>query len=340
MGSFVALLPSLLQLPDTSSLDFIHKEWPVIKAAPWSFFSSLGILLFIATAIIWFLFHARFERYKEEIDELKRYVERLEKGRHPRPVKITFFARLIGIFDGGPKDARASRDNFSNPRWNVVSKHQYENHSLEVDGNSYQDCSFKNVTFIFHGNAPFEFRGTTQLDKGEFVFHSDDPAVQNFEQMKEQFIRLSKGEVEVGAKDAAGNLLAPPRLLVAPTIVKVSDWIEDGTANPELSHPLKIRMQFRNDSATSVGVRMDKYTPNYAPAKERQPSAVLQVKLRGKWLPFPEAEEYIAVAPTQHFRAWVAIDHKKVTAQQVEERKGQLGTVALAVNGEIINFAL
>ncbi len=209
-----------------------------------------------------------------------------------------------------------------------------------IDGNSYQDCSFKNVTFIFHGNAPFEFRGNTQLERGEFVFHTDDPAVQNFEQMKEQFIRLSKGDVEVVVKDPTGNRVAPSKLLVAPTIVKVSDWIEDGTPDPKLGYPLKIRIQFRNDSLTSVGVRMDKYTANYAPAKEPQPSAVLQLKLHGQWLPTPDAEEYIAVAPAQHFRAWVGIDHKKVTAQQVEERKGQLGTVALAVNGEIINFAL
>ncbi|MGB9202869.1 MAG: hypothetical protein WCB94_02725 [Terriglobales bacterium] len=332
---------AIFQLPDTGAVDALHKEWPVIKAAPWSFFSSLGILIFIITVIIWSIFHARFERYKEEIDELKRYVERLEKGRHPRPVKLTFFARLIEIFDRGhPQNARTLRDTFSNPRWNVVSKHRYENHSLEVDGNSYQDCSFKNVTFIFHGTAPFEFRGKTELDKGEFAFHSDDPAIQNFEMMKEQFIRLSKGQVEVGVKDAAGNRVAPPKLLVVPAIVKVADWIEDGTADPKLGYPLKLRIQFRNDSPMSVAVRMSEYTANLAPAKEPVPSAVLQVKLGGKWLPAPNAEEQIAVAPTQHFRAWVGIDHKKTSAQQLEEHKGQLGTLALLVNGEAINFEL
>lgn len=342
--NFLAVyIPSIFQLPDTGALDAIHREWPVIKAAPWSFFSSLGILVFIVTAIIWWRFSSRIERYRETIDDLERYVERLEKGRNPRTPTITFFARLIGIWRSEKvikQSKLGSREAFNDPRWRIISKQRYDNYSLEVDGNSYQDCSFKNVTFVFHGNAPFEFRGSTQLEKGEFVFHSDDPAIQNFEMMKEQFLRIPGAQAEAGVKDAAGNRVAPPKLVIAPTIVKVSDWIEDGTSDPKLGYPLKIRMQFRNDSPMSVGVRMSKYTASRAPAKEPQPAAVLQVKLAGNWLPAPNAEEYIAVAPTQHFRAWVGIDHKKVTAQQLEEYRGQIGTLALAVDGEIINFAL
>ena len=162
-------------------LDAIRKEWPVIKAAPASFFGSLGILLVGGWVIIWLLHKGRLSRYREEIECLQRDVERLEKDRTPRPRKIGLLATLIEVW-GTKKASRnlrsGSRDAFHNPRWNIVSKQRYENHSLEVDGNSYQDFSFRNVSFIFHGTAPFEFRGPVTLEKGEFVFHSDDPAVQ------------------------------------------------------------------------------------------------------------------------------------------------------------------
>lgn len=313
----------------------------MIKAAPYSFLSCLGIAVFICVVIIWLVFRNRHERHKETIEDLERYVERLEKGRDPRPAKLTFFARLIGTWRSEKvvKQAR-SRDAFNSPRWNIVSGQSYENYSLEVDGNSYRDCSFKNVTFIFHGTAPFEFIGNTKLHEGTFLFHSDDPAIQNFEMLKSQFGRLPGVQVSTGLRDLAGNPVAPPKLLIAPMIVKVGDWVEDGTSDPKLGYPLKIRIQFRNDSPTSVGVRVSKYTASRGPAKEPQPKAVLQLKLSGKWMPAPDAEEYIAVAPNQHFRVWIGMDHTKTTAHQLEQDKGQIGTIALSVDGEIINFAL
>ncbi|HTS36788.1 MAG TPA: hypothetical protein VMH04_14025 [Candidatus Solibacter sp.] len=335
-------LPILIQLPDTSWLEALRKEWPVLKQAPYSFLSSLGILLSIGWGTIWLLHRGRLARYKEEIECLERDIERLEKDRTPRPQKIGLLSSVMEVWRDRRtvRSLRSGRNAFSAPPSNIISKQRYENYSLEVDGNSYQDCSFKNVTFIFHGTAPFEFRGLIQLEKGEFVFHSDDPAVHNFEVMKEQFIRLSKGEAEVGMKDVSGFAVAPPNLRIAPTIVKVSDWIEDGTPNSQLRYPLKLRAQFRNDSPMSVGVRLEKYTANRAPAMEPSVSAVLQIKLHGAWLPAPDAEDFVAVAPTQHFRLWVGIDHSKTTAIELERHKGELGTLSLAVNGDIVNFAL
>jgi hypothetical protein len=260
----------------------------------------------------------------------------------------TFFFAMLGslsriVRHRQNKDTQLQagwRERFDKPTWNIISNQKYENYALEVDGNRYQDCGFKNVTFIFHGTAPFEFRGNTQLHEGSLVFHSDDPAIDNFEKMKAQFLRLPGAQIETNLKDASGNQVTPPKLVIAPTIVKVADWIEDNTSNPQrtLAYPLKIRIQFRNDSLRSVGVRMSKYTANRAPAKEPQPFAVLQVKLGGNWSPLPN--EFITVAPTQHFRAWIGLDHKKVTKQQVEDNSGYLGTLALVVDGETIKFDL
>jgi hypothetical protein len=68
-----------MQLPDTSALEALHKEWPVITAAPYAFFSSLGILLFVGLGVIWLLFQGRLTRYRETVDHLERDVARLEK---------------------------------------------------------------------------------------------------------------------------------------------------------------------------------------------------------------------------------------------------------------------
>jgi hypothetical protein len=68
-----------MQLPDTSSIDFLHKEWPVISAAPYSFCICVGILTFIGWGIIWWLHKGRIERYKESIEHLERDKERLKE---------------------------------------------------------------------------------------------------------------------------------------------------------------------------------------------------------------------------------------------------------------------
>jgi hypothetical protein len=339
-----------MQLPSTSPLEFLHKEWPVIKAAPYSFFGSLGILIFLSWLFIWWRNRSRIDRYKEEIQFLERDLGRFEKGgRQPNgiPKQNILFALWGKISNAIRHNQNAStqlqpawRDRFENPTWNVISKHKYENYSLEVDGNSYQDCSFKNVSFIFHGTAPFEFKGNTELREGTFLFHSDDPAIHNFDTMKNQFFSLPGVQATTGLRDAAGNPVSPPRIKIAPAIVKVGDWVLDGTADPKLGYPLKIRMQFRNDSPATVDVRMSHYTANRGPLREPFPLAVLQLKLGGDWLPTQKLEERIAVLPGQHFRAWVGIDHQKMTKQQLEEYKGQVGTIALVANEEIINFAL
>lgn len=68
-----------MQLPDTTALDSLHKEWPVIKAAPYSFVSSVVILCLVIGGIIYLLFRGRLERHKEQIGHLERDVARLSK---------------------------------------------------------------------------------------------------------------------------------------------------------------------------------------------------------------------------------------------------------------------
>jgi len=45
-----------MQLPDTSSIEFLHKEWPVIKAAPYSFVICVLLAALIVWGIVWLIF--------------------------------------------------------------------------------------------------------------------------------------------------------------------------------------------------------------------------------------------------------------------------------------------
>jgi hypothetical protein len=84
---------------------------------------------------------------------------------------------------------------------------KYENDSIVVDGKSFRKCSFKNVTFRFHGAAPFEFMGETTLDSGSVRFVTDDPAILLYSQMTRKFeaIASRNAKVETGALDAKGR---------------------------------------------------------------------------------------------------------------------------------------
>jgi hypothetical protein len=68
-----------LQLPDTSALDTLHKEWPAIKAAPYSFAISVLVVVMIVGAIIWLIFRQRLEAYGEQVGHMERDIERMQR---------------------------------------------------------------------------------------------------------------------------------------------------------------------------------------------------------------------------------------------------------------------
>ena len=45
-----------MRLPDTSSIEFLHKESPVIKAAPYSFVICVLLAPLIVWGIVWLIF--------------------------------------------------------------------------------------------------------------------------------------------------------------------------------------------------------------------------------------------------------------------------------------------
>jgi hypothetical protein len=106
-----------------------------------------------------------------------------------------------------PGNVQDWREAFKTPRWQVFSDHKFANETIEVDGKSFRNCKFENVTFMFRGKAPTDFVGNTQVSGG-FSINTDDPAVMLYSKLQ-RFARTIPGaRIAEGEVDAKGNLLA------------------------------------------------------------------------------------------------------------------------------------
>jgi hypothetical protein len=66
----------------------------------------------------------------------------------------------------------------------------------------------------------------------------------------------------------------------------------------------------------------------------------LQALMPDGWHPKPNTADSVALLPNQRCRAWVGIDAKKFTKNQVETLEGKIGTLTLTANGKKIPFKL
>jgi hypothetical protein len=95
--------------------------------------------------------------------------------------------------------------------------------------------------------------------------------------------------------------------------------------------PLKCYVTLQNNSTTCADVRLSEYRAHKVTLKQFTFDA-LQVRLRD-WEP-EIAVSRVAVFPEQLIRAWVGLDEKKFSADQVNELRGQIGTLILLVDGK------
>ncbi|MGA9508999.1 MAG: hypothetical protein WBV55_10295 [Candidatus Sulfotelmatobacter sp.] len=105
------------------------------------------------------------------------------------------------------KENQDWREPFRNPHWQIFSGHSFANETIEVDGKSFRDCKFENVTFMFRGKAPVDFSGNTQVSGG-FSINTDDPAVMLYSKLQRFARKIPGGRIAEGALDAKGNILA------------------------------------------------------------------------------------------------------------------------------------
>jgi hypothetical protein len=102
------------------------------------------------------------------------------------PMWITLVGMFAGVFlfglaagllaSGARKSNLADKFIFRDiPPDIVVSKKKFANERILLDGHSYRECTFDNVTFGFNGTRPFGFMRNTV--NGTMRFASDNPAV-------------------------------------------------------------------------------------------------------------------------------------------------------------------
>jgi hypothetical protein len=125
---------------------------------------------------------------------------------------------------------------------------------------------------------------------------------------------------------------------IEPRIAKLSGIVEP--SDPALTYPLKIRVTMRNDSTQCVDVRLSAYLENRVSAKQPFVTKALQLELSNEWLPKINGEVRIAVLPGQCFRAWVGLDDKLFTREQIEKHEGQIGILILLVNDKMLEISL
>jgi len=64
----------------------------------------------------------------------------------------------------------------------------YKDETVQIDGNSFIDCTFDNVTFRFDGEAPFRF--TNDHFQGKFSLTSNNPVVKATMELLGGFIKM------------------------------------------------------------------------------------------------------------------------------------------------------
>jgi|SRR5271167_1042048 len=122
----------------------------------------------------------------------------------------------------------------------------------------------------------------------------------------------------------------------SPMLTKIDVRISDEPGKPI---PLKVFVQWRNDSKKCVSVSLSEYRPERITLKRFVPST-LQILFQPRWVPEPEAAALVAVLPGQLCQAWVGADETKFNATQVEALIGKLGVLVIKVNGKDLSVQL
>lgn len=237
------------------------------------------------------------------------------------------------------------RDGFSQPRFEIVDDHKFENEEIAVDNKSFRRCSFKNVKLLFHGRAPFEFVEGTTLDAGNVIFTTDDPAILTFNAIQQKFASLPGATIEHGALDNKGKDIARTPLTVEPS----PSWVRFLTAYPEIAgppgpgkepakKPQKVRCEFLNCTQLSYKAKVLSWDPVTLTGLDADFwRGCLQLRLGTTWCPEWNGVEELHVPPGESFRLWL-FPKATFSDEQFKTRvnSGNLGTVHLLINGKEI----
>lgn len=135
-------------------IDHLYKEGAVIKGAPMSF-----IIIFIICLILAYLV-ARM-MYKERLDTAKDLVSFYKEGKAISKLSEPAIKELKT--EWGKKHPKI-----------IVRNRTFSNETVPLDGYAYLNCKFSNVTFLFNGDAPFDFSDNDVLN---YTIRTDNPGI-------------------------------------------------------------------------------------------------------------------------------------------------------------------
>lgn len=176
----------------------LHKSWPNIVTV------SCLIIVAIIEAL---------EQAISQSPHLASALPHINGAWHYLPLIILMMAGVVwlfGRFQGKPSPHRQPPlpDAFSDPRWQIVSGRRFENESIHVDGKSFRSCTFKNVTFLFHGTAPTEFTGSSQF-AGSIRLSTNHPPTMFWRTLEHMFSTIPGAEIETSPVDHKGQKVEP-----------------------------------------------------------------------------------------------------------------------------------
>lgn len=126
--------------------------------------------------------------------------------------------------------------------------------------------------------------------------------------------------------------------LFRPALRKTNAYPSDQSDEPGIQFPLKYYLETINDSRKSIAVRVVEFVPN-AVTLQKFVTATVQVMF-DKWCPRPIATDEVALLPNQRCRAWIGVDAKRFTKDDLDRLEGKIGTLVLTANGKRISFNL
>jgi hypothetical protein len=189
-----------MQLPDTSSIEFWHREWPVIKAAPFSFIISLILATIVVWFVVWLIHRERLNNNQHTIEHRGREIERLEK-------LVKEAERKSDTGSTSRKYAEDKSDPFVNPQWQMVEGKTFTNETIELDGKLFYQCEFINARFVYRGTAPCDMRKCAVT--GSVVLETENGAIRCYTHL-ERIIEAMGKVVHVSVdKDGKSKPIVP-----------------------------------------------------------------------------------------------------------------------------------
>lgn len=129
-------------MPIPWGLDYIQKEWSVIRKIPITIIVIIAIVYF---SINW-IFKERLTAKGDLINSKNEKIASLEKDLKTGPQ--TIYKNTITIYE----DAESK---WGSKMLKMVIGKTFQDERVELDGYSYRNCKFIDVTFVYKGETPY-----------------------------------------------------------------------------------------------------------------------------------------------------------------------------------------